>query len=91
MTLAEFRVLYPEYRGATDALAQAHLDQETAATQGEMTDADRDLLVGLRTADTLAFSPFARDLKLVNKDGSSTYSKRLKQALTKVTIHRRFA
>ena len=40
--------------------------------------AQRDLIVGLETANALALSPAGRAAKMVSKDGTSTYGQQLK-------------
>lgn len=71
-------------------MVDAHLTRSIAAVKGEMSESDRDTLVKLDLADTLARSPFAKDLKLVASDGSTVYSQARRRLLTKVTLHRRF-
>lgn len=86
MTKAEFLDLYPEFATAKDALLDATLAQESANLKGPYV---TDRLFGLQVAEALALSPFGRDLKLVNKDGSTVYSERLTKALQVAAIHRR--
>lgn len=90
MTSETFLILYPEFATAATELLDATLEQETIALAGVEGDL-KEKIVGLQTAQTLALSPFARDLKLVNKDGSTVFDSRLRRALTRATIHRRSA
>lgn len=89
MNLAEFRDLYPEFEAADDSLVEAHLGQQTELTKGNIPDASKEQIIGLRTADALAHSPLARDLKLVNEDDESVYYKPLDKAIKAATIHKR--
>ncbi len=73
MVLADFRVAFPEFRSASDALvgqqlafAEAQIDPavwKSTTAEGH----------GLLTAHKLALSPFGKQAKLSTASGSSTY------------------
>ena len=42
--------------------------------------------IGLRAAQSLALSPFGRELQMVLKDGSTAYDKRLDELINIVAI-----
>ena len=76
-SLATFRVNFPEFTNATDALLQAAIDRAStlcdATTYGDL----HTQAVLFTAADDLAMSPFSREMRL--KDGTSVYQKRVKQ------------
>lgn len=73
MTPDDVRDAFPEFAEATDGMiegairgASAKVDAATAGTSYER-------LLGLRVAQILARSPFARNMTLVLKDGRTIY------------------
>ncbi len=66
-------VRYPEFGPAGDELIERILAESYTQISGEY-GTKRDLAVQLLTAHTLAQSPFARSLNLVQSDGSTTFS-----------------
>lgn len=73
VTLASFRVAFPEFEGADDSLVQAKLDEAVLALDERVFGARFDEAVRYRAAHTLAISPFGQNARLVAKDGSTTY------------------
>lgn len=76
MTPAEFLERHPEFESAPTALIQKHLDDSelyTADTWGTQ----RDMVVALKTADSLARSPKGRNARM--KDAETTYGHKLKR------------
>lgn len=73
VTLASFRVAFPEFEGASDTLVQAKLDEATTALDERVFGVRFDEAVRYRAAHTLAISPFGQNARLVAKDGSTTY------------------
>jgi hypothetical protein len=73
LNLATFRARFPEFADADDALVQEKLDEAARRTPaGEWTTVENDAHAYL-AAHLLALSPFGRDARLSEKDGSSTY------------------
>jgi hypothetical protein len=79
MTTLSFLIRHPEfataivsYSGLVDA---ALADAETAVS--DSWGIQRDQVVALTAAATLAVSPFGRNARMVDEKGWSTYSKRL--------------
>lgn len=79
VSVASFKVAFPEFVKAGDAMLTAQL----AAIELEVSDAfgdSRDLAVMLRLADTLALSPWGRDARLLPaKATGSTYGDRFQR------------
>lgn len=73
VTLASFRVAFPEFEGADDALVQAKLDEATNALDARVFGVRFDEAVQYFAAHRLAISPFGQNARLVAKDGSTTY------------------
>jgi hypothetical protein len=71
--LATFRLRFPEFRTASDAMIQSFADAAdkdiAADVYGDKADEARLYL----TAHKLAISPFGRNARLVNEDGTTTY------------------
>lgn len=75
VTIAAFKVQYPEFALAGDAMLTAVLQgtEATTGADGFGTEAERDEYVMLALAHALALSPMGRDARLSNKDGTTTY------------------
>lgn len=85
MILADFRTQFPEFRGVADAVVQSMLSaavleidpgvwgafSSVTGTPGTKADQGQAYL----TAHKLATSPFGQNMKLVAKDGTTTYWK----------------
>lgn len=72
MTASEFKSRHPEFEATPDAL----VDLELANQEGHVSDTwgdQRDQFLALQTARALALSPFGRNARMVNKDGSTSY------------------
>jgi hypothetical protein len=81
-SLATFKARFPEFdRGDTsgDALIQAALDGAALLVSASEWGALADEGIMLRTADDLANSPMARQMELVDKDGATRYSRKLRE------------
>lgn len=76
MTLAEFRLRYPEFGPAEDSWITAVLAEAEYLVSESWGD-ERDEILGLQAAVLLARSPRGRAAQLNSKDGSSTYSRDL--------------
>lgn len=70
----DLRTEYPEFTNAPETLAQAKIDRALQLTDEAVYGDQFALAVLLRAADMLARSPFARQMQLVSKDGSTPYS-----------------
>lgn len=73
----DLRAEYPEFSNAPEALVQAKIDRAVVLTDEGVYDAHYGHAILLRAADMLARSPFARQMQLVSKDGSTPYSQEL--------------
>jgi hypothetical protein len=94
MTIAvcDVQLFAPEFQSAPDSLINAHLQQALGSTLGALESGEKDLIVLLKTAHSLALSPFSRDLKLASDDGTTVYSSRLATATrSAATLLRRYA
>lgn len=77
VTLASFRVHFPEFDGASDSLVQAKLDEAALALDERVFGARFDEAVRYSAAHRLALSPFGQNARMVAKDGSTTYGTQL--------------
>lgn len=87
ITVSNFLVEYPEFKDAPISLVQAKLQDALILTPCQVWSAGllRKQGTFLHCARLLALSPFARHMKLVNKDGSTLYDSqllKLKQTVT---------
>lgn len=76
--LAEFEEFDPE-DGSRDTLIQAKIDAAYLRTDAAVWGAMRDEGAKYLAAHLLAFSPFARELKLANDSGQTIYGAQRKQ------------
>jgi hypothetical protein len=77
-TVAAFIVAYPEFSKAPTAMLTAQLAFAEATVSDTWVAAQRDFVVYLTLADTLACSPWGRDAQLIAADAkTSTYRLRL--------------
>lgn len=80
MTRAEFIVRFPEFTPTDTTMVDAHLaaaELDVADTWG---DDQREEVIALRTASSLATTPFGREARLVDpKTGISTYDRQLQR------------
>lgn len=77
MTLANFRIAFPAFATASDALVNANLAFAAARLSASVLGASYDEAHGCLTAHLLATDPGGQSARMVNKDGSTTYSVRL--------------
>lgn len=73
VTVASFKVAFPEFGKAGDPMLEAQL----ALVELEVSDAfgdSRDLAVMLKLADALALSPWGRDARMVPKGVDNAFS-----------------
>ncbi len=86
VTVDSFKVAYPEFGKAGDAMLESALAQ----TELEVSDAfedQRDTAVMLRLADRLAVSPAGRDARLdPRKATSSTYGERFQAMASALAV-----
>lgn len=77
LSRAAFRVGFPEFSTADDALVDAKLADAHAMVHADAfkTDARHTAALGLKTADLLALSPFGQTARMQSKDGTTTYGK----------------
>lgn len=83
MTLANFRIRYPEFRTASDTFVQAYLDDAAATlvgASGQLGNA-YDVAHGLATAHLIAVSPAGKNARMVNDDGTTQYGKTLSELM----------
>lgn len=85
VTVDSFLASYPEFRSAERDLLQAKLDAAEPQVDSEVWGDKTDQGVELTAAHLLAISPFGQNARLVAKDGSTTYSKRLREMQLQVT------
>lgn len=89
VTASTLKEAFPEFDGATDAHVTATIALATArchsATWGDL----RDQGIMYMSCDLLARSPFARDMRLVAKDGTTVYQETFDQLLAAATCGRR--
>lgn len=72
---ADFLAEFAEFSGASTALVDAKLAAALIRTPDSIWDDLQDEGIKYLTAHLLALSPFARELKLVQDDGTTIYSK----------------
>lgn len=85
MTLAEFRVRYPEFKNAGDTLVQAVLDETEGELDTEVWASKWDTGHGLLTAHRLALSPFGQTARMVDAQRSTTYKKHFDEIVVQVS------
>lgn len=75
LTLIDFRVRFPEYENTPDALVQVNLDQAYRRTPANVWGCFLDDGAAWLAAHLLALSPMARDMRLVQADGTTLYKR----------------
>lgn len=73
MDLSSFRARYPEFRTAADGLVQAVLDEVATEIDATVYRDKYDVAHGMKTAQRLARSPFGKNARLSQDDGSTTW------------------
>ena len=86
MNYAAFIAKFPEFAQADESIVQAALDDATLLCPYSRWQSLQAMGIGLRAAQALALSPFARQMALANDDGSTVYDGRLKQLFSLVSI-----
>lgn len=76
LTLAQFRVRFPEFNSANDPLVNAYLDIAKESIDSEVWGTRENEGHGYLTAHLLCLSPSGQMSRLVAKDGSTTYEHR---------------
>ena len=74
-----FLGLFPEFGTADPVMGAAMLLKADAMVSDGWIGKQRDLVVGLTCADALALSPAGRAARLADRDGTSTYGRRLEK------------
>lgn len=82
VSVEQFKLAYPEFKTAPDALVQLHLDHATTRTGQRTWGTFYEIGIMLKTADSLALSPEGRALRLVSDDGKSIYYAELRRLRT---------
>jgi hypothetical protein len=77
MTLVNFRIAFPAFATASDNLVDATLAMAAARLSASVLGSVYDEAHGCLTAHLLATDPGGQSARMVNKDGTTTYSKRL--------------
>lgn len=73
VTAASFKLAHPEFTNVDDDLVDLKLADAVTMCPDSVWGDFADNGVRLRTARALALQPSGRDLRLVNKDGSTVY------------------
>jgi len=73
VTLAAFKVSFPEFALAGDTYLQDWLDKATLRVSVSQFGTKFDTAHGYMTASLLATSPFGQNARMINKVGRSTY------------------
>lgn len=78
ISLAQFRIEFPEFISATDAFVQAYLDKANLRIDRSVWDSDPNRLFGdsgqgYMAAHMMALSPMGMGAKLVDSKGNTTY------------------
>lgn len=76
LTLANFRIRYPEFEGASDTLVNSALDDAMKEVSEQAFGTASQQAGFVYAAMVLAISPFGQQARLSAKDGESTYSVR---------------
>ncbi len=85
VTVASFKVGFPEFIPAGDTLIANKLAAAVLQVDASVWGSKTDLGVELTTAHLLALSPLGQSARLVNKDGSTIYERRLVEMMAQVT------
>jgi hypothetical protein len=79
MTLAQFRVMFPEFRTALDTFVQPFLDSAATMVDLATVGTRYDMLHGLKAAHLIATSPAGVAAKMVSKEGKTTYGEQFRE------------
>lgn len=80
-----FIAKFPEFANATQALVQKHLDDALLEIDPAVWGPKADAGQGFLAAHTLALSPFGQGVRLVQKDGTTTYNVHYKRLQRQVS------
>lgn len=89
VNVAAFKVSFPEFAKAGDTLLEAHLAQAALEVDAGLWGVWADNGVMLTAAHSLAMSPFGMNARMVAKDGSTTYGKKLDEKRAMVSLGNR--
>ena len=79
MTPAEFRALFPEFTGASDALIQSRLTWAEDRTPADVWGDKRDQGIAWLAAHFLALLPEAKDMRKGEAPGETSYGRERKR------------
>ena len=82
---AAFKIEFPEFASADDNLVAAKLGDSILNCDATAWGPLLKQGVYYYTAQTLALSPFARDMKLVSKDGTTVYDNAIAKLTRRIT------
>ncbi len=85
VTVASFKVGYPEFLPAGDTLIANKLAAAVLQVDADVWGPKTDLGVELTAAHLLAIAPFGQSARLALKDGSTIYERRLTEMMAQVT------
>jgi len=74
---ATFKINRPEFASVDDPVVESAIDKATQLCPVSRWGSLQDQGIELRTAKALALSPFARNMALASKDGSTVYDEEL--------------
>lgn len=83
MTPADFKLLFPEFSGASDAIVQTRLTWAEERTDADVWGDKRDQGIAWQAAHFLALLPEAKDMRKGEAPGESMY-KRERKRLNKI-------
>jgi hypothetical protein len=84
LSLARFRAEFPEFEDASDALAQAKLDEAHRAFDEALFGARYLDAVRYKAATLIASSPFGKSMRLAKGEGATVYAEPLETILRAV-------
>ena len=82
ISLVDFRVKFPEFANVPDALVSAQLADTILEINASVWKECTSQGHGLLTAHRLSLSPWGQGVKLVSKDGTTTYGKQYSELRT---------
>jgi len=90
LSLAQFRIEFPEFISAADSFVQAYLDKANLRIDRSVWDSDANRLLGdsgqgYMAAHMMALSPMGMGAQLVGSDGSTTYKRHYEEIALSVS------
>lgn len=82
LSLANFRIRYPEFESASDTLVQRYIDDALVQVDPDVFGESQELAAYCYVAKELSNSPFGQNARLTSDKGESTYSKKWSELLT---------